>query len=357
MSEPTTTVKAGRIAVIPGDGVGIEVTREAVKVLKSLQRDRGLPFELVTFDWGANRYLKDGVTLPADALDMFRRDYRAIMLGAVGDPRVPSNIHAADILLGIRTGLDLYVNYRPAKLLDARFSPLKNRRPENIQLHVFRENTEGAYVGMGGVFKPGTPDEVAVQEDVNTRKGVERILVYAFDFARRRGLKRLVMSDKSNAMPYGHGLWQRTFAEIRARYPEVESRHLFVDALAMELVRDPSQFQVIVTNNMFGDILSDLASQLAGGIGLAPSANLHPGRVSMFEPVHGSAPQLAGKNVANPMGAILSAGLMLDELGFAEEARRIEGAIEHAVRENVVTADLGGAYKTDQVGDWICRNL
>jgi 3-isopropylmalate dehydrogenase len=357
MLDPTTTTRAGRIAVIPGDGIGIEVTREAVKVLEALKRERGLPIELVAFDWGADRYLKDGVTLPPDALEMFRRDFRAILMGAVGDPRVPSNIHAAEILLGIRTGLDLYVNYRPAKLVVERFSPLKSRRPEDIQLHIFRENTEGAYVGMGGIFKQGTLDEIAVQEDVNTRKGVERILIYAFEFARRRGLKRLVMSDKSNAMPYGHGLWQRTYSEMRARYPDVESRHLFVDALAMELVRDPSQFQVVVTNNMFGDILSDLASQLTGGIGLAPSANLHPGRVSMFEPVHGSAPHIAGKNIANPMGAILATGLMLDELRFPEEALRIERAVERAVVQNVVTPDLGGTFKTDEVGDWISKRL
>jgi len=357
MPNPTQSESAERIAVIPGDGIGIEVTREAVKILETLKRERGLPLELVPFDWGAERYLKDGVTLPAGALEMFRQDFRAILLGAVGDPRVPSNVHAADILLGIRTGLDLYVNYRPARLFDARLSPLKNRRSQDIRMHIFRENTEGAYVGMGGIFKPGTPEEVAIQEDVNTRKGVERILIYAFEFARSSGLNRLVMSDKSNAMPYAHGLWQRTFAEIRARYPAIESRHLFVDALAMEMARDPSQFQVIVTNNLFGDILSDLASQLAGGIGLAPSANLHPGRVSMFEPVHGSAPGFAGKNVANPMGAILAAGLMLDHLAHAEDARRIERAVDRAVLENVVTPDLGGTFKTDEVGDWISKRL
>ena len=240
MPNPTQSESAERIAVIPGDGIGIEVTREAVKILETLKRERGLPLELVPFDWGAERYLKDGVTLPAGALEMFRQDFRAILLGAVGDPRVPSNVHAADILLGIRTGLDLYVNYRPARLFDARLSPLKNRRSQDIRMHIFRENTEGAYVGMGGIFKPGTPEEVAIQEDVNTRKGVERILIYAFEFARSSGLNRLVMSDKSNAMPYAHGLWQRTFAEIRARYPAIGSRHLFVDALAMEMARDPS---------------------------------------------------------------------------------------------------------------------
>ena len=357
MPDSGPRTKAERIAVVPGDGIGIEVTREAVKVLETLKRVCGLPLELVALDWGAERYLKDGVTLPPDALENFRSEFRAILIGAVGDPRVPSNVHAADILLGIRAGLDLYVNYRPARLLDARLCPLKDRRSEDVNFHIFRENTEGAYAGLGGVFKPGTPDEVAVQEDVNTRKGVERILIHAFEFARRRGLKRIVMSDKSNAMPYAHGLWQRAFAEVRAHYADIESRHLFVDALAMELVRDPSQFQVIVTNNLFGDILSDLASQLAGGIGLAPSANLHPGRVSMFEPVHGSAPALAGKNLANPLGAILAASLMLDFLGHSDAARRVELAVERAVRENAATSDLGGAFSTSEVGDWICERL
>lgn len=346
-----------RVAVIPGDGIGIEVMAEAVKVLETLIRTRDLPLEIATFDWGAEKYLREGVSLPEGALDMFRREFHAILIGALGDPRVPSNQHAAEILLGIRFGLDLYVNQRPIKLLDEKLCPLKNRTEREVNFVVFRENTEGPYVGVGGNFKRGTPDEVAVQEDVNTRKGVERILVYAYEHARRHGLTSLCMSDKSNAMPHGHGLWQRTFAEVRARYPQIESRHLYVDTLAMEMVRDPSQFEVIVTSNLLGDIVSDLGAALLGGLGLSPSANIHPGQVSMFEPVHGSAPPLAGKNLANPLAAILSAGMMLDFLGEGKEAARIEKVVAKAVREEKTTADLGGRLGTREVGDWVCERL
>jgi len=346
-----------RIAFIPGDGIGIDVTAEAVKVLATLIKSHSLPIEHVTFDWGAETFLREGVSFPKDALELFRRDYQAIFIGALGDPRVPSNQHAADILLGIRFGLDLYVNQRPVKLLDARLCPLKNRGKQDVNFVIFRENTEGLYVGMGGNFKRGTPEEVAIQEDINTRKGVERIIVYAFEYAKRTGRKKICMSDKANALPFGHGLWQRTFAAVRAQYPEIEARHLYVDTLAMELVRDPSQFEVIVTCNMFGDILSDLGAQLQGGLGLAPSANLNPGNVSMFETVHGSAPPLAGKNVANPMAAILTLGMMLDYLGFAEESAKIETVITDALGMDKTTVDLGGKLGTREVGDWICSRL
>lgn len=346
-----------RIAFIPGDGIGIDVTAEAVKVLARLIQTRHLSIEHVTFDWGAEKYLRDGVSLPKDALEMFRRDYQAVFIGALGDPRVPSNQHAADILLGIRFGLDLYVNQRPVKLLDARLCPLKNRAETEIDFVIFRENTEGLYVGMGGNFKRGTADEIAIQEDVNTRKGVERILVHAFEFARRTGRKKVCMSDKANALPFGHGLWQRTFAEVKKKYPEIEARHLYVDTLAMELVRDPSQYEVIVTCNMFGDILSDLGAQLQGGLGLAPSANLNPGNVSMFETVHGSAPPLAGRNVANPMAAVLTLGMMLEYLGYPREAATLENVVTDALRQNMATPDAGGKFGTREVGDWICSKL
>jgi 3-isopropylmalate dehydrogenase len=346
-----------RIAVIPGDGIGIEVMAQAVKVLETLIRARKLPLELVSFDWGAEKYLREAVSLPEGALEMFRRDFQAILIGAMGDPRVPSNQHAADILLGIRFGLDLYVNQRPIQLLDARLCPLKNRGEREVNFVVLRENTEGPYVGVGGNLKPGTPDEVAVTEDVNTRRGVERILVHAFEHARAHGLKKLCMSDKSNAMPHGHGLWQRTFKEVRKRYPEIESRHLYVDTLAMEMVRDPSQFEVIVASNLLGDIVSDLGAALAGGLGLSPSANIHPGQVSMFEPVHGSAPNIAGKDLANPMAAILSAAMMLAFLGYAGEARQIERVVTEAVRQGISTPDLGGGLGTRAVGDWIAARL
>ncbi len=346
-----------RIAFIPGDGIGVDVTAEAVKVLATLIKARSLPLEYVTFDWGAEKYLREGVSLPKDALEMFRRDYYAIFIGALGDPRVPSNQHAADILLGIRFGLDLYANQRPVKLLDSRLCPLKHRGTQDVNFVIFRENTEGLYVGMGGNFKRGTPDEVAIQEDVNTRKGVERVIVHAFEYARRTGRKKLCMSDKANALPFGHGLWQRVFAEVKSKFPEIEARHLYVDTLAMELVRDPSQFDVIVTCNMFGDILSDLGAQLQGGLGLAPSANLNPGNVSMFETVHGSAPPLAGKNVANPMAAILTVGMMLDDLGFSPEAVKIESVVADALHQEKSTIDVGGKLGTREVGDWICSNL
>ena len=346
-----------RIAVIPGDGIGKEVTPEGVKVLEAACATTGQKLAFTHFDWGADRFLKDGTTLPADAPQMLQRDFDAILFGAVGDPRVPSNQHAADILLGLRFKLDLYVNVRPCVLFDRRLTPLRDRAEQDVDFIVFRENTEGAYAGVGGNFKQGTADEVAVQEDVNTRKGVERIIRYALDYARRKGLKRVCMSDKSNAMTYGHGLWQRVWKELREEYKEIETRHLYVDTLMMEMVRDPSQFQVIVTCNMFGDIASDLGAQLSGGLGLAPSGNIHPGQVSLFEPVHGSAPNIAGKNMANPMGSELTGAMMLEYLGLEREAALIRDAVRTAVREGRTTPDLGGQMGTREVGDWMAERI
>ena len=345
-----------RIAVIPGDGIGIDVTREAVKVLEALGEARGLALRLDSFDYGAERFLKTGETLPAGAMDRLR-EYDAILLGALGDPRVPDMRHAADILLGLRFGLDLYVNHRPIRLLDERLCPLKGRTTRDVDFVVFRENTEGLYVGMGGIFKKGTPDEIAVQEDVNTRKGVERIVRHAFQYAVERGKTRVVMSDKSNVLTYGHDLWQRVFKAVAAEHPGIEARHLYVDALTMQMVKDPSQFEVIVTCNMFGDIVTDLGAQLQGGLGMAASANLHPGRVSLFEPVHGSAPKYAGQNVANPFGAILTAALMLESLECREEARGVEAAVVACIRSGRTPRELGGSLGTREVGDAVCREL
>jgi 3-isopropylmalate dehydrogenase len=346
---------AARIAVIPGDGIGKEVTPEAVKVLRAVTAPAKRPLEFVELDWGADRYLKDGVTLPAGAVEMLRDEFDAILFGALGDPRIPSNQHAADILLGLRSKLDLYVNARPVELLHDRLTPLRDRTEKDIRLMVFRENTEGLYVGVGGFFKKGTADEIAVQEDVNSRKGVERIIRYAYDYARQNGLGRVCMSDKSNAMTFAHDLWQRVFKEVRQEYPKIESRHLYIDTLAMEMVRDPSQFDVIVTCNLFGDIVSDLGAQLAGGLGLAPSGNIHPGRTSLFEPVHGSAPNIAGKGIANPFGSVLASAMMLDFLGWKQEAQIVREAVKAALRENLVTADLGGVKQTVEIGDWLAN--
>jgi 3-isopropylmalate dehydrogenase len=253
--------------------------------------------------------------------------------------------------------LDLYVNARPCVLFDRHLTPLRDRVEQDVNFIVFRENTEGAYAGVGGNFKFGTADEVAVQEDVNTRKGVERICRYALEYARRKGLKRVCMSDKSNAMTFGHGLWQRVWKGLCAEYKDIETRHLFVDTLTMEMVRDPSQFDVIVTCNLFGDIASDLGAQLSGGLGLAPSGNIYPGKVSLFEPVHGSAPGIAGKNLANPMGSALAGAMMLEHLCLEKEAELIRDAVRAAVREGKTTADLGGNMGTREVGDWLAERI
>ena len=348
---------AVRIAVIPGDGIGVEVTPQAVKVLKAVTAPAKRAVEFIEFDWGADKYLREGVTLPAGAVEMLRDEFDAILFGALGDPRVPSNQHAADILLGLRFKLDLYVNARPVELLHDRLTPLRDRTEKDIRFMVIRENTEGLYVGVGGFFKKDTADEIAVQEDVNSRKGVERIIRYAFEYARQNGLKRVCMSDKSNALTFAHDLWQRVFKEVRQEYAEIDSRHLYIDTLAMEIVRDPRQFDVIVTCNLFGDIVSDLGAQLAGGLGLAPSGNIHPGRTSLFEPVHGSAPNIARKGIANPLGSVLTSAMMLEFLGWKAEAAMLRTAVRTALHENFVTPDLGGDKKTTEVGDWIANRV
>jgi 3-isopropylmalate dehydrogenase len=346
-----------RVAVVAGDGIGTEVTREAVKVLRQVERLWDVPLELVEWPHGADHYLASGVTIRDEEVEELRTAYDAILLGALGDPRVPRNEHARDILLGLRFRLDLFINYRPVRLLDERLTPLKGRGPGDIEFSIFRENTEGVYVGMGGVFKRGTPDEVAIQEDVNTRKGVERIVRAAFGHARRQGLERVTLADKANAMEFAGGLWRRVFAEVAAEYPEIEQEALYVDMLAMDLVRRPDRYRVIVTGNLFGDILSDLGAQLVGGLGLSASGNIHPGGTSLFEPVHGSAPDIAGRGVANPIAAVLTAALLLDHLGHADAARRVEQAVETAVRTDRTTPDLGGTLGTEAAGDAICEIL
>ena len=334
----------------------MDVTAEATKVVRAACDVSGRRPELVTLPWSADHYLETGVTVPPDGYARLR-DHDAILVGALGDPRVPDNRHARDILLGTRLELDLYVNYRPVRLLDERLCPLKGRTKDDVDFVVCRENTEGLYVGIGGRFKAGTEDEVAIQEELNTYKGVSRIVRYAFEYAKASGRSRVCMADKSNAMQHGHALWQRVFQEVAATYPEIEPRHLYIDALVLLMVEDPSAFEVIVTNNLFGDIITDLGAALQGGLGLAASGNLHPGRTSMFEPVHGSAPPLAGKNVANPMGAILSAALMLEHLGLLEEATAIERAVRQAVVARQGTRDIGGALGTRETGDYIAAAI
>jgi len=348
-----------RIAVIPGDGIGQEVIPQAVNVIQA----SGAGVELTQFDWGADRYLRDQVTVPADGFAKLGRDFDAILVGAFGDPRVKTNIHAKEILLGMRFKMDLYANVRPVRLLDAALCPLKGMEPKDVDFVVLRENTEGVYTDAGGVFKQGTPDEIATQEDINTYKGVERIIRYAFQYCEQHtkvnGSKRksVLMCDKSNAMTHAGSLWQRVFKEVSGEFPQITAQHMYVDALCMHMVRDPRQFDVIVTNNMFGDIITDLAAGLQGGLGMAASGNIHPGKTSMFEPVHGSAPLIAGKNVANPLGAILTAAMMLAHLGIMAEAAKIEAAVLDAVREKKTTQDIGGALGTKEAGEWVAKRV
>jgi 3-isopropylmalate dehydrogenase len=336
-----------RVALIPGDGIGVEVIAEAVKALSAVADGAGDEIQMAAFDWGAERYLRTGETLPTGGLEHLASSFDAILLGALGDPRVPDNRHALDILLGLRVRLDLYVNYRPVRLFHERLCPLKGVGPADVAIDFFRENTEG----------PDKPDEVATEVDISTRKGVERIIRHAFEHARRRGLTRVAMADESNVLVHAHDLWRRVFREVAAEYPEIEASHFYVDDLAFQLVRDPRPFQVIVTSNMFGDILSGVAAALQGGLGMAASANLHPGLLGLFEPVHGSAPALAGRGVANPMGAILTAGLLLEAQGWSDSAARIEEAVRWAVVEEKTTPDLGGSLSTRQVGDAIAERL
>jgi 3-isopropylmalate dehydrogenase len=359
MDNKNSSPKKHRIAVIPGDGIGKEVIPQAVQTIQA----SGAAVELTDFDWGVDRYLRDGVTVPPDGFAMLARDFDAIFVGAFGDPRVKTNIHAKEILLGMRFKMDLYANVRPVRLLDAALCPLKGVEPKDVDFVVIRENTEGVYTDAGGVFKQGTPDEIATQEDINTRKGVERIIRYAFEYARQHTKldgsprSKVLMCDKSNAMTHAGGLWQRVFKEVGGEYPQITVQHMYVDALCMQMVRDPRQFDVIVTNNMFGDIITDLAAGLQGGLGMAASGNIHPGKTSMFEPVHGSAPPIAGKNLANPFGAILTAAMMLAHLGLTKESSRIEAAVLEAVRQKKTAQDIGGSLGTKEAGEWVCKRL
>ncbi len=351
-----------RIAVIPGDGIGPEVASVGVRILEKLAGRHALPLSFEWFDFGADRYLEDGTILPAGFMETLRSDFAAIYFGAVGDPRVPSNEHAKGILLAMRFELDLYINLRPCLLLDDRLSPLKGKGRRELQFTVLRENTEGLYTGTGGTFKKGTPDEIAQEVEINTRKGVERILEAAFAFAKSKNLQKVCMADKANVLLHGHGLWRRVFAEVSKRHPGIAAKAMYVDALAMDLVRAPEQYQVIVTNNLFGDILTDLGAALTGGLGIAASGNIYPGRVSLFEPVHGSAPDIAGQGKANPLAMALSGALMLEHLGHPEAARQLNAAVEAQVREGARTPDLvaqlgGPAASTEEVGAELLARL
>src|SRR5256886_6374507 len=337
------------IAVLPCDGAGKEVVPEAIKVLRAA----GADLDFQEYDVNADQYMRTGEPIPAQVWsDLEKAD--AILFGAVGDPRLDDAAYLAGVLLRLRFELDLYVNLRPAKLFDDRLSPLRREDRRKMDLLIVRENTEGLYVGMGGRFKKGTESEVAIQEDLNTYQGVTRILEYGFQNAKRE----VVMVDKSNAMTHAGGLWQQQWKAVAKKHPNIKTRHLYVDAAAMQLVRDPTQFDVIVTGNLFGDILSDLTAELIGGMGIAPSGNVNPEtRKGLFEPVHGPAPDIAGPGLVKPIGGSLTASMMVKHLGHTDMASAIEGAVESAIRAGECTRDLGGGLSTGEVGDAVARRL
>jgi len=345
----TVTGTKHRIAVIGGDGIGPEVIEAAIPVLDAAAQKHGFALAWERLPYSADHYLRTKETLPEVAFHHMRDDVDAIFVGALGDPRVPGNEHARDILLGLRFRLDLYINFRPIRLLHPDLTPLRSDHP--IDFVIVRENTEGVYLGRGRI-----DGDEHVAEDVNTGKGVERIIRAAFEWARAHGRTLVTMSDKSNAVP-AHRVWQDQFKRVAAEYAGITAEHRYVDTLALELVREPERFQVIVTTNLFGDILSDLAAGLVGGLGLAASANLHPGRAGLFEPVHGSAPTLAGKGIANPIAATLAGALMFDELGQRDAARAIERAVRDVLTAGVRTPDIGGKATTRETAQAIAAEL
>jgi len=338
------------IAVIAGDGIGPEVIDAAIPLLEQAASKHAFTLGFERLPYGADHYLRTKETLPDPAFRYLRDDVDAILLGAIGDPRVPGNEHARDILLGLRFKLDLYVNFRPVRLLHPDLTPLRGNG-RRIDFVIFRENTEGVYLGRGRITET---DYVA--EEINTAAGVERIIRAAFEWAQAHGKTRVTMSDKANAVP-AHRIWQETFRRVAAEFSRVEAEHRYVDALAMELVREPERFQVIVTNNLFGDILSDLGAGLVGGLGLAASANLHPGRPGLFEPVHGSAPALAGKGIANPMAAVLTGALLFEQLGHPEAARDLERAVTETLAAGVRSPDIGGKAGTREVAAAVAARI
>lgn len=348
----TVYSKQFHIAVIPGDGIGPEVISQGVRLLSLLNQEMDLQLDLVPMDFGAERYLKEGVGLPEGALEDLKTNYNAIYFGALGDPRIPDMAHGREILLGLRFGLDLYINLRPVKMYLPEISPLKN--PSNIDFVVFRENTEDIYLSIGGTTRKNTKQEIAIDESIHTYAGVERIIQAAFLYAKNNNRSKVCLVDKSNAIPYSGALWQRVFKEVGQRYPTIQQEHLLVDNAAMQMVLQPSRLDVIVTSNLFGDILTDLGAGLMGGPGLAASANLHPGSIGLFEPIHGSAPDIAGQNKANPIAAFLSAAMMLEHLGLSKASQIIEMAVIKAIQKRQVTPDLGGVLSTSESGDVVC---
>jgi len=343
-----------RIAVLPGDGTGPEVVREGLKVLDAAAAKTGFKYETTTYDFGGDRYLATGEVLPDSAIDELRA-HDAIFLGAIGHPDVKPGILEKGILLSLRFALDQYINLRPVKLYPGVWTPIKDKGPEDIDFVVVRENTEGLYSGGGGFLKKGTPDEVAIQESINTRKGVERCCRFAFQYTRKRDkAKKLTLVGKTNVLTYAFDLWERTFYEVAKDYPEITTDYAHVDATCMWMLKNPEWFDVLVTDNMFGDIITDLGAMIQGGMGIAAGGNLNPEGVSMFEPIGGSAPKYTGKNVINPLAAIAAVQMMLEQLGEEQAADLVDRAIAKVTSgklESLAAGRMG--YSTTEVGDMV----
>ncbi|GAB4329391.1 MAG: 3-isopropylmalate dehydrogenase [Candidatus Zixiibacteriota bacterium] len=349
--------KTYNIAVIGGDGIGPEVTDQAVRVCRAAAEQAGFGLNLKEYPHGTDHYLATGELFPDDVLEEVRKK-DAVLLGAIGDPRVEPGLVERPIIMGMRFGFDLYVNLRPVKLYAEHLCPLKGKTPADVDMIVIRENTEDVYAGLGGILKKGTPDEVAVAEMIFTRKGVERVIRYAFETARTRNRrKRVTLVDKANAIR-AMDIWTRTFAEVGDEYPDIEQDHAYIDAACMWMVKNPEWFDVVVVSNIFGDILTDLGAMVQGGMGIAASGNIHPGKVSMFEPIHGSAPKYKGKNVANPLGAIMAGAMMLDYLGESTAAQSIEDAVAALLTsQKIPSLGANSGLSTSQIGDMVCEQM
>jgi 3-isopropylmalate dehydrogenase len=350
--------KTYQIGVVPGDGTGPEVIAEGLKVLEAVAEKMNITFDFTHYDFGGERYLRTGETLPDSALEELRR-MDAIYLGAIGHPDVKTGILERSIILKLRFSLDQYINLRPVKLYPGVQTPLQGKGPEDIDFVVVRENTEGLYAGTGGFFKRETPDEIAIQESINTRKGVERCIRYAFEYCRRRSkAKKLTLCGKTNALGYAFDLWERVFHQVGQEYPDIEKDYGHVDAICMWMVKNPEGFDVIVTDNMFGDIITDLGATIQGGMGIAAGGNINPEGTSMFEPISGSAPKYTGKNVINPLAAILAGQMMLDHLGEVEAATLVERAVMEVVRKDMKSMDAGKmGVSTTEVGDLVAKYI
>ncbi len=350
--------KSYKIAVLPGDGTGPEVINEGVKVLKAVGEKECIDFSFTYFNWGGDNYLETGVTLPEDFKEQLQ-GFDAIYLGAIGHPDVKPGILEKGILLRLRFELDQYINLRPVKLYPNIDCPLKDKKPEDIDFVVVRENTEGLYAGAGGVLKKGTPDEVAIQESINTRKGVERCIRFAFDYTRKRNKKKkLTLCGKTNVLTYAFDLWERTFYEVAKEYPDITTDYVHVDACCMWMVKNPEWFDVIVTDNMFGDIITDLGAMIQGGMGVAAGGNINPNGLSMFEPIGGSAPKYTGMGVINPVACILSGEMLLRYLNEEKAAQRVENAVVKVITTKLKSMSAGKmGYSTSEVGDLIVENL